>query len=85
MIFLNLFENPYFKPNIFSSLISKLNEGNLFSQPSFEAILPLMDNYIPDVRQSEDHTAEEQMEEEVFLDVIVGNINWIIIHKIKNF
>ena len=44
-----------------------------------------MDNYIPDVRQSEDHTAEEQMEEEAFLDVIVGNINWIIIHKIKNF
>ena len=31
-----------------------------------------MDNYIPDVRQSEDHTAEEQMEEEAFLDVIVG-------------
>ena len=31
-----------------------------------------MDNYIPDVHQSEDHTAEEQMEEEVFLDVIVG-------------
>merc|ERR1711962_1858285 len=53
------------------NLISKLNEGNLFSQPSFEAILPLMDNYITDVRQSEDHTAEEQMEEEVFLDVIV--------------
>ena len=31
-----------------------------------------MDNYIPDVRQSEDHTSEEQMEEEAFLNVIVG-------------
>ena len=72
MIFLNLFENSHFKLTISSSLISKLNEGKLFSQPSFEAILPLMDNYIPDVHQSEDHTAEEQMEEEVFLDVIVG-------------
>ena len=75
MIFLNLFETQHFELNIFSSLISKLNEANLFSQPSFEAILPLMDNYIPDVRQSEDHTTEEQMEEEAFLDVIVGNIN----------
>ena len=72
MMFLNLFENSHFKLNISSSLISKLNEGKLFSQPSFEAILSLMDNYITDVHQSEDHTAEEQMEEEVFLDVIVG-------------
>ena len=31
-----------------------------------------MDNYIPDVRQSEDHTAEEQMEEDFFLDAVVG-------------
>ena len=41
-----------------------------------------MDNYIPDVRQSEDHTAEEQMEEEVFLDVIVGKQ---ILNKKGNF
>ena len=44
----------------------------MFSQPSFQAILPLMDNYIPDVRQSEDHSSEEQMEEDSFLDAIVG-------------
>ena len=32
-----------------------------------------MDNYIPDVRQSEDHSLEEQMEEDIFLDAVVGN------------
>ena len=32
-----------------------------------------MDNYIPDVRQSEDHSLEEQMEEDMFLDAVVGN------------
>ena len=31
-----------------------------------------MDNYIPDVGQSEDHTSEEQAEEDEFLDAIVG-------------
>ena len=31
-----------------------------------------MDNYIPDVRQSEDHSLEEQMEEDMFLDAVVG-------------
>ena len=54
------------------SLISKLDEVSLFSQPTFKYILPLMDNYIPDVRQSEDHSLEEQMEEDMFLDAIVG-------------
>ena len=44
----------------------------MFSQPSFEAILPLMDNYIPDVHQNEDHSAEEELEEERFLNVVVG-------------
>ena len=56
----------------FCSLISKLDEATLFAQPSFKAILPLMDNYIPDVRQSEDHSTEEQMEEDMFLDAVVG-------------
>ena len=58
--------------NFLYSLISKLDEVSLFSQPTFKYILPLMDNYIPDVRQSEDHSLEEQMEEDMFLDAIVG-------------
>ena len=49
-----------------------MDEVSLFSQPTFKYILPLMDNYIPDVRQSEDHSLEEQMEEDMFLDAIVG-------------
>ena len=31
-----------------------------------------MDNYIPDVKQTEDHTAEEQAEEDEFLDAVVN-------------
>ena len=59
--------------NFLYSLISKLDEVSLFAQPTFKYILPLMDNYIPDVRQSEDHSLEEQMEEDMFLDAVVGN------------
>ena len=58
--------------NFLYSLLSKLDEVSLFAQPTFKYILPLMDNYIPDVRQSEDHSLEEQMEEDMFLDAIVG-------------
>merc|ERR1712109_304999 len=57
-----------------NNLISKLDEATLFAQPSFKAILPLMDNYIPDVRQSEDHSTEEQMEEDMFLDAVVDTV-----------
>lgn len=64
--------------NFLYSLISKLDEVSLFAQPTFKYILPLMDNYIPDVRQSEDHSLEEQMEEDMFLDAVVGNSSTIL-------
>ena len=42
-----------------------------------------MDNYIPDVRQSEDHSLEEQMEEDMFLDAVVGNFFTILKRRIN--
>jgi len=57
-----------------NDLISKLDEVSLFASPTFKYILPLMDNYIPDVRQSEDHSLEEQMEEDMFLDAVVDSV-----------
>ena len=52
-------------------MITNLDEKALFGKKTFEALLPLMDNYIPEVTKEEDHTAEEQSEEDLFLNAIV--------------
>lgn len=51
-------------------LINNLDESALFSQNVFKAMLPLMDNYDPDVKNLEDHTSEEQSEEDLFLNAV---------------
>jgi len=53
------------------SLLSDLNQEALFMQPTFDKMLPLLDNYVPDVRIQEDHTPEEQAEEDEFLNEIM--------------
>ena len=39
-------------------------EDQVWSIPTIKALLALLDNYSPDVRDQEDHTTEEKAEEE---------------------
>ena len=53
------------------NLFQSLDENELTSHYSIYTFLPLMDNYNPDVKQEEDHSAEEQKEEEKFVSAIL--------------
>ena len=46
-------------------------EDEVWSIPTIKALLALLDNYSPDVRDQEDHTKEEQAEEDEFLSKVM--------------
>ena len=48
-----------------------VDEAGLESYDSIRTFLPLMDNYDPDVKKAEDRTAEEQAEENEFIESIM--------------
>ena len=46
-------------------------EDQVWSIPTIKALLALLDNYSPDVRDQEDHTNEETAEEDEFLSKVM--------------
>ena len=46
-------------------------EDQVWSIPTIKALLALLDNYSPDVRDQEDHTNEEKAEEDEFLSKVM--------------